>query len=65
VFKDLLHEAMTLITWCYVIKGPNLHVAQAHFKRNLMILQVVIYKIDHLVTQLFKKPISLTIREFS
>ncbi len=31
--KDLLKEAMTSIGWRCVTKGPNLHVAQAHFKR--------------------------------
>jgi len=25
--KDILKEAMTLITWHYTTKGPNMHVA--------------------------------------
>jgi hypothetical protein len=36
-------QKMNVIGWCYELKGPNLHVVQAHFRKNPMVLHVVIY----------------------
>jgi len=42
VFKGELYKTMNVIGWCYAMKGPNLHVMQAHFCKNPMVLHVVI-----------------------
>jgi hypothetical protein len=55
VFKGLLYEGMNVIGWCYAMKGPNLHVEQAHFDKNLVVLHLAIYRSNHLIRQLKKK----------
>jgi hypothetical protein len=47
--KDVKKETMTSISCCCIIKGPNLHVAKAHFRRTLMELRATIFRIDYLV----------------
>jgi hypothetical protein len=32
--KDVIKEAMTLIIWCCITKGPTLHVVKAHFGKT-------------------------------
>jgi hypothetical protein len=48
-FKGLLYKAMNLIGWCYAMKGPNLPVVQANFSKNLVVLCVAIYRVNHLI----------------
>jgi hypothetical protein len=36
-------QKMNVIGWCYELKGPNLHVVQAHSGKNPMVLHVAIY----------------------
>jgi hypothetical protein len=40
-------------------KGTTLALVQVHLGKNPMILRAIIYRIDHLVRQLLKKPKSL------
>jgi hypothetical protein len=42
--KDVLKEAMTLITLHCTTKGPNLHVAQAHIEKNPTTLRTTIFR---------------------
>jgi len=49
VFKGLFYEAMNVIGWCYTMKEPNLHVVQAHFGKNPMVMHVAIYRTNHLI----------------
>ncbi len=48
-FKGLLHETMNLTSWCYIMKGPNLHVVQVHHGKNPMVLHASIYQAYHLI----------------
>jgi hypothetical protein len=36
-------QYMNVIGWRYAMKGPNLHVRQAHFGKNPVVLHVAIY----------------------
>jgi hypothetical protein len=36
------------------MKGPNLPIVQAHFGKNLMVLHVSIYGVNHLIRALEK-----------
>jgi hypothetical protein len=64
VIKDIIKETITSISWHCISKGPNLHVAKAHLGRISMTLRDVIFKVDHLVRQLFKNLRNLTPHEF-
>ncbi len=63
-FKDVLKEAMTLITWHCTTKGPNLHVAQAHLRKSPTTLGTTIFRANHLVRQLRRNLKSLMLHEF-
>jgi len=63
-FKGLLYKTMNVISWCYAMKGPNLHVVQAHFGKNLVVLHVAIYWTNHLIKQLQKKLKNLSTCQF-
>lgn len=52
-------QYMNVIGWRYAMKGPNLHVRQAHFGKNPVVLHVAIYRANHLIRQLQKKPKNL------
>jgi len=49
VFNGLSYKAMNVVGWCYAMKGPNLHVVQAHFGKNPVVLHVAIYQANHLI----------------
>jgi hypothetical protein len=64
VVKDVVKEAMASISWRCSTKGPNLHVAKAHMGRTPMTLQAAIFRVNHLVRQLCRNPMNLTLCEF-
>jgi hypothetical protein len=47
--KDVVQEVMTPISWHCTTKGPNLHVAKAHFERTPTTLQATFFRTNHLV----------------
>jgi len=49
VVNDVVKEAMTSISWCCSIKGPNLHVAKAHMGKTPTTLQATTFRVNHLV----------------